>query len=95
MNKIIEDLKEKIKGILKANDVIKAALFGSMVRGDYTENSDIDLLIEFKGNKSLIDLVRLQLLLEETCEKKVDLLTYNSLHPLLKDRILEEQVIIL
>ena len=95
MDKLIIDIKVKIKGILEANDVKKAALFGSIVRGDYTEKSDIDILIEFEGDKSLLDLVRLQFLLEESCEKKVDLLTYNSIHPLLKDRILKEQVIIL
>ena len=95
MDKLIIDIKVKIKGILEANDVKKAALFGSIVRGDYTEKSDIDILIEFEGDKSLLDLVRLQFLLEEACEKKVDLLTYNSIHPLLKDRILKEQVIIL
>jgi len=95
MDQVIIEIKEKISEILEKNGVKKAALFGSIVRGDYTEKSDIDILIEFEGDKSLLDLVRLQFLLEEACEKKVDLLTYNSIHPLLKNRILEEQVIIL
>ena len=95
MDKVILEIKEKIIDILKRNDVKRAALFGSIVRGDYTDKSDIDILIEFKGKKSLLDLARLQLILEEVCKKKVDLLTYNSLHPLLKSRILEEQVMIL
>jgi predicted nucleotidyltransferase len=41
--------------------VKKAAFFGSIVRGESTENSDIDLVIEFEGKKSLLDLAGLKL----------------------------------
>lgn len=76
--------------------VKRAALFGSYARGDATKNSDIDLLIEFKGkNKSLLDLAALKIHLEETLGKNVDLITYNSIHPRLRDRILAEQIMIL
>ena len=76
--------------------VKRAALFGSFARGDATEESDIDLLIEFKGKKkSLLDLAALKIQLEESLGRNVDLITYNSLHPLLRNRILSEQVIIL
>ena len=55
----------------------------------------IDILVEFKGEKSLLDLVGLKIELEERLGKKVDVRTYNSLHPLLKERILNEQEVIL
>ncbi|OYT66952.1 hypothetical protein B6V00_02395, partial [ANME-1 cluster archaeon ex4572_4] len=71
--------------------VKKAALFGSVARGEATEESDIDLLIEFEGRKSLLDLAGLKLELQELLRRRVDLLTYKSLHPLLKERILSEQ----
>jgi hypothetical protein len=51
--------------------------------------------VEFQGRKSLLNLARLKLDLEEKLNRKVDVLTYKSLHPLLKDRILAEQVEIL
>jgi hypothetical protein len=70
-------------------------LFGSVVRGKATQKSDVDILIEFKGKKSLFDLVHLKMNLEDALGKKVDLLTYNSLHPLLKKKILDEQEVIL
>ena len=95
MNAEIEKYKEIIITILKKHDVEKASLFGSIVRGELNSESDIDLLIEFKGNKSLLDLVTLKFELEEKLDFKVDVLTYNSLHPLLKDQILAEQVEIL
>ena len=91
----INQIKKKILPILKKNDIKRASLFGSVVRGEATEESDIDLLVEFKGEKSLLDLAGLKIELEEMLGKKVDVLTYNSLHPLLKDRILREQKAIL
>ena len=87
--------KNAIVDILKRFGVKKAALFGSVVRGEATEESDIDLLVEFEDNKSLLDLVRLKMKLEEQLDRKVDVLTYNSLHPLLKEKILSEQKVIL
>jgi hypothetical protein len=95
MNEQIIEIREKILHALKQNDVKRASLFGSVVRGELTDESDIDILVEFNGIKSLLDLVGLKLELEEMLKRKVDVLTYNSLHPLLKDRILREQEVIL
>jgi len=91
----IEKLKEKILEKLIEHEVKRASLFGSIVREEMTDESDIDILIEFRGTKSLLDLARLKIELEEVLKCKVDVVTYNSLHPLLKDRILAEQVEIL
>ena len=91
----IEGIRNKILPILRRYDVVRAAIFGSFIRGEMTEYSDIDILVEFKGEKSLLDLAGLKIELEELLGKKVDVLTYNSLHPLLKDKILSEQEIIL
>ena len=91
----IEELRDKIIHVLRKHGVKKAALFGSITKGEATEKSDIDLLVEFEGRKSLLDLVGLKLELEELLEREVDILTYRSLHPLLKERILDEQEVIL
>jgi len=95
MDMEIEDIKYKIIPILRRYDVKRAALFGSFVRGEQREDSDIDILVEFKDGKSLLDLVGLKIELEEALGRKVDVLTYNSLHPLLRDKILQEQKVIL
>lgn len=71
-----------------------AAIFGSFARGDAKKTSDVDILINFRGQKSLMDLVRLQFELEKKIGRKVDLLTYKAIHPLLKGIILNEQKII-
>jgi len=87
----LQKIKGKILPILKKHDVSRAALFGSAACGEATEKSDIDLLVSFEGEKSLLDLAGLKIELEELLGRKVDVVTYDSLHPLLKERILAEQ----
>jgi uncharacterized protein len=78
--------------ILKRNDVVKAGVFGSHARGEAKKKSDVDMLIQQRGKKSLLDTVRLERELEERLGKKVDLLTYKSVHPLIKSHILKDEV---
>ena len=91
----IKKITSKLVPILKEAGVTKSSLFGSYVRGDYREDSDVDILVELPKGNSLLDLVRLEKKLEKSLGKKVDLLTYNSVHPLLKDRISKDQLQIL
>lgn len=88
----MQPIREKIIDILRRNDVKRASFFGSIVRGEMTEESDVDLLVEFKGRKSLLDISGLKIELEDALNRRVDVVTYRSLHPLLRDRILAEQV---
>src|SRR3989338_361219 len=50
---VLTGLKSKILDILKKHNVIRAGIFGSFARGEQKKNSDIDILIEFEGIKSL------------------------------------------
>ena len=94
-SKSIQQLAKVIVPILKKNDVTKAGIFGSYARREQKKKSDIDILIKFKGRKSLFDLVHVELELEKKLGKKVDLVTYNSIYHLLRDRILKEEIRIL
>ncbi len=91
----IGEIKKTLIDVLWEHEAKKATLFGSIVRGEATEESDIDLLIEFEGRKSLLDLAGLKLDLQQLLRRRVDVLTYKSLHPLLRERILSEQEVIL
>lgn len=84
-------LKELMVPALEGKGVLKAALFGSTARGDATIDSDIDILIELEASKTLLDLCGIKIELEELLKKKVDLVTYGGINPLLKDNILSEQ----
>jgi uncharacterized protein len=97
-----KDISRKLKAevqkaipILKKNDVIKAGIFGSFARGEERKDSDIDILVKLKGRKGLLDIVRLERELREVLGRKVDLLTYKSIRPYLKERILDEEIRIL
>lgn len=81
--------------VLKKNGVVKAGIFGSFARGEARKKSDIDFLIKIKGKKSLLDIAGIQLDLQEKLKKKVDLVEYSEIHPLLKKQILSEEVKIL
>lgn len=91
MEKELRDIRRKAVPILKKNGVIKAGIFGSYAIGKARKESDIDILVEFSGKKSLLDLAGLKIELENKLKGKVDILTYNSLHPLLKERIQQEE----
>ncbi|MEK6904834.1 MAG: nucleotidyltransferase family protein, partial [Nanoarchaeota archaeon] len=81
--------------ILKKNGVVKAGIFGSYARGEAKKQSDIDIVIQFKGRKNYFDLVGLEQELEQCLGKKVDLLTYGAIHPLIKKYINNDEVKIL
>lgn len=86
---------KKIKKILKQRGVTKAAVFGSYARGEQKNNSDVDLLVKLPDEMTLFGMGGLKVDLEESVGKKVDLVEYHLLHPLLKDEILKEQIPIL
>jgi hypothetical protein len=77
--------------ILKKNNIKKAGIFGSYATGKNKKSSDVDIIVEPPKNIGL-GFVRIQFELEDNLKKKVDLITYNSVHPLLKKRILNEEV---
>ena len=91
----VDEVKVKILPVLDRHDVVRASIFGSLAREESDEKSDVDILVELRGEKSLLDLAGLKIELEELLGRGVDVLTFESLHPLLKDRILREQRVIL
>jgi predicted nucleotidyltransferase len=90
-----EETKQKVLPILQRHRIKKAALFGSSVRGEMKEDSDIDILVEIEDNISLLDFVGIRLELEEILKRKVDLVEYSTVKPFLKEKIIKEQVLIL
>jgi len=70
----------------------KAGVFGSYARGDARAKSDIDVLVEFKDRKSLLQLVQIEQTLTDEFGVKVDLLTEAAISPYLIERIKKEIV---
>ena len=88
----VDRLKQIIIPILQNHGIIRAGLFGSYVKDEQTEESDIDILVELSKKISLLEFVRIKLDLEDKLNKKVDLVEYQAIKPRLKDRILSEEV---
>lgn len=59
---------------------MKAFLFGSFSRGDATESSDVDIIVELDYTKHIgLGFISMKLDLEERLQKKIDLITSNSI----------------
>ena len=83
-----------IQTACKQNDIKFAAIFGSIARGTANPESDIDILVKFSVRKTLLDLVRIERELSEVLERKVDLVTENSLSPYIRDRIKDDLLVV-
>jgi uncharacterized protein len=88
-NEILTKLKELKPTLYKEYSVKEIGLFGSFSDNTYSEDSDIDILVELEkpiGWKFFT----LELLLEKTFGRKIDLVTKNALREQIKDRILSQ-----
>jgi len=76
---------------LRTYGVKRLALFGSFARGNPRFDSDVDLLVEFApGHKTFDAFLGVCELLEATLQRRVELLTFESLSPHLGPQILRE-----
>ncbi len=86
----IETKLKNLKPILSAKySVVRIGYFGSYSRNEQTENSDIDILVEF-GNPIGWDFFDLQEMLENELNLKVDLVSNKALKEQLKESILHQ-----
>lgn len=88
---ILNKIKPEIIKILRKNKVKKAGIFGSYVRGEQKKNSDIDIIVEPPKGVGF-GFVGIKFDLEKGIKRKVDLVTYKSLHPLLREKILKDEM---
>ena len=94
--KNVDELKRQIFALKSRlhNDygVSKIELFGSYVRGEQRIDSDIDVLVEFDRDVSLLDVARLQIYLTDELGIKTDVVLRRSVREELKDIIFAEAV---
>ena len=96
--KSLKEIKRRLKvlnPVLKKNFSVKTLeLFGSYVRGEQTEKSDLDVLVTFyePNNVDLFKFIELRLFLKDNLGVDVDLIEKDTLKPRLKGQILEEAI---
>ena len=77
--------------------IIELSIFGSSIRDDFNQSSDVDLLVSFAKNSeiSLFDLMELEKEFSQLTNRKVDIVEKESLkNPIRKDKILSTREII-
>lgn len=73
---------------------VRIGIFGSVARGEDSENSDVDILYQLKDTIGLFKLIRLKEELEQKLNKQVDLVSERYAHPRLKPYIMKDLKII-
>ncbi len=86
---------EKVAEFCKRNHIRKSSIFGSALRGDFSSDSDIDVLVEFEPDAcvGLIRLSGMEIELSEILGRKVDLNTPGFLSKYFRDKVLSEAVV--
>jgi predicted nucleotidyltransferase len=85
----LRELKPEVAARYKVKEM---GLFGSFVRGEQREASDVDILVDFGERADLFDLVGLALFLEEELHQKVDIVPKRALRAELRESVLREVV---
>jgi predicted nucleotidyltransferase len=75
--------KSKLQSVCEKYGICFLGIFGSYARGDFSRNSDLDLLVRFRERKSLLELVRIEREISKLLGMRVDLLTERSISPYL------------
>ena len=79
----------ELKAFCRRNEIRRLSLFGSVLRDDFDEASDIDVLVEFEpgARVSLLGVVRMERELSGLLGRPVDLLTAEDLSPYIRDDV--------
>ena len=88
-NEVINKLQRIKPQLQREYAVKKVGLFGSFANGAYTDNSDIDILVEFEHPVGW-QFFKLEKYLEKTLHRKIDLVTVNALKEQIKPLILSQ-----
>ncbi len=91
----LTELKAKLTRIFPDKPVLRAYFFGSILHKSFNSANDIDIFLDLDQNFefSLLDLSRLQIELSESFGKKVDLITPDSVSPLILPEIINQRVL--
>ena len=90
LDNTLKSRREEIMKIAAKHGACNVRIFGSLARGEAGENSDIDFLVELEPGRSLLDLSKLVVELEDLLNRKVDVVTEQGLYWLYRRRILKE-----
>ena len=92
MHPLIESHRMQLRSLASQYGLTSIRVFGSMARDDANNLSDVDFLVDASGPVSGFALGALLMDAQDLLGRKVDIVTVNSLHPLMRDRVLRESL---
>jgi uncharacterized protein len=94
IDEILKAYREEILRIAAKYGAYNIRVFGSVARGEARPDSDVDFLVELEPQRTLLDQIALMQSLEELLGRKVDVTEPETLHELIKDKVLREAVVL-
>lgn len=91
----VKGIKRAVTPVFKRSGIRRSELFGSFARGEATLSSDVDFLVEYAPETSLLDVIQLRDDLQQVLGRKVDLVSYRAISPRLRPHIMKDVVKIL
>ena len=88
----VQQHRDSIRAIVAEHHAVAPRIFGSVARGDDEPGSDVDLLVEFTDEASLLDEIGLRLALADLLRVEVDVIASDSLRGTMRERVLREAV---
>jgi len=89
---LLKEKRSEILSIAANNGAFNVRVFGSIARGEATETSDIDLLVDMEPGRSLLDVGGLLMDLRDLLGCKVDIVTTKGLKKSIKEAVLKEAI---
>ena len=85
-------IRQHLQKLTQEYNISYLGIFGSYIRGEQKEDSDLDILVEFSKEPDLLEFIGLKQELSETLGVEVDLVMKSALKPRIGKRILEDVV---
>ena len=92
VSKTLLTKREQILRIAAAHGALNLRVFGSVSRGEASEKSDLDILVNLEPGRTLLDIVAIKQDLEDLLGCKVDVVTEDAVSPYIREQILKEAV---
>lgn len=92
MHPLVELHRAELRALARLRGITEVRVFGSMSRGDASEDSDVDLLVTLKPGTSALALGGLVADAQQLLGRRVDVVTEAGLHPALRHRVLADAV---
>lgn len=86
-DEFLKEKREEILRIAHGHGARNVRLFGSVARGEAKPGSDVDVLVEMKPGRSLLDIIAIKQDLEDLLGRKVDVVTEAAVSPYIRDAV--------